>query len=1099
VPENAQTPPPNACANPDPMSRALEDDNFFETGVVTARDLFHDPLTRARNPASQAIKELGNTNNFLAPENQTFFNPASRDPDLTLEIVTKLVRRHHHDLLYFKYNNHWWWDLTEYGGIYNCFMQFRPTSSTLLYLVSSEMSNLFTIHNSINYKMFLIWLVTILPILVGIAMYTVTERKFIASVQRRSGPGAVGTYGLLQGLADGLKLLLKEIIIPTKSYPFLFLLAPLFSFTISLTTFFLIPSSFFGFIENSFDSNYTIFFFLIFSSLGVYALVFGGWSSTSRYAALGALRAAAQVISYELSFGFIFFSICATAGSFNLLDIIWFQDGFIWFIYPYFFLGVIFLVTSVAETNRAPFDLPEAESELVAGYNVEYASIVFALFFLAEYSNILMIGVLFVYLFLGGLTFALYSWFFMLILCIKVIIVWSYYLLIRAVFPRVRFDQLMQLCWKWFLMLETFFSLFTVLWFFTLPICYMSSDFTTVPIVLTDQFFSSLVERRFVIPFSQQLKDISYTERLPPWIASNPEDIPEILKLLRAQADHALINHPGVSEHYKSALYIDRGYTGTHLSYPCDNPPQVSSEKFLLSGEYNPVAFHKFFEEEVRDNPRYSIPDKVSIFAYGDWWTSSVPRMLHEVYDRMRADGCVYPGCSATDEEKKVAYLKYFFPPNLGWEIGHRRHLENFRARWATIYPDLMLLPTNDKDAPRMFQLSQFNRPSRSYFPGVFPSLDLYDCPPCRLFSEPLKDPSYLTFAFSLPYTQDNVSRGFRVSVDVVVGTTLSGARVGCLADDQMSVKELSNPYLAKYLIYSYGMPPLDSPLGFNSMDLDYESFGSELNKKAMFLPRNPAIQAWVDTAGEIPALERPLGKLDLPMFKEALGYGGKTYRDYWRDAYAGHYTPKYTPTMGDYAKLLEQYPDPGAVYDDLRRTKDFENAVVGRHQRAFLLDLYNPLFNNTDIAWNHVAMATDLPAEAIPGPGITNISGILSDPDTQNAAYLASKLRAYFEKGGGGIKVPTVEDVSENVTMEDETRSDSADAVSKNPDTADAVCKNPDTADAVCKNPDTADAVCKNPDTADAVCKNPDSAGDINKDSHIKKAVCLDCDPEDE
>jgi len=270
----------------------------------------------------------------------------------------------------------------------------------------------------------------------------------MGGMQQRFGPNVVGFFGLLQPLADGLKLLLKESVIPTNANTFGFIFAPILTFFLSLLGWSIIPFSSSGFFSNI---DLSLFFIFAISSLAVYGIVLSGWASNSRYAFFGAIRSAAQMISYEVSIGLVLISILISVGSLNFFDIVLFQN-YIFFVIPFFPLFLMFLVSILAETNRAPFDLPEAESELVSGFNVEYASMGFALFFLAEYGSIILMSLLTVLLFLGGwLCFP--SSFFLLesfVLGIKTGFILFFFIWVRASFPRYRVDQLMRLCWKIF-------------------------------------------------------------------------------------------------------------------------------------------------------------------------------------------------------------------------------------------------------------------------------------------------------------------------------------------------------------------------------------------------------------------------------------------------------------------------------------------------------------------------------------------------------------------------------------------------------------------------------------------------------------------------
>jgi len=284
----------------------------------------------------------------------------------------------------------------------------------------------------------------ILPILLAVAFFTIYERKILAAIQRRRGPNIVGIYGLLQAIADALKLLSKESLIPGTSNIYIFILSPIFTFLISMICWALIPFNF-GIVIS--DINLGLLFLFAFSSLSVYGIIMSGWSSNSKYSFLGSLRSSAQFISYEISMGLLIVPIIFISDSFNLTSIVLSQEELFNFInfFPFFLL---FLITALAETNRVPFDLPEAESELVSGYNVEYSSIGFTFFFLAEYSNIILMSSIIVILFLGGwisIFINLESSFFF---SFKLLFVMFFFVWIRATLPRYRYDQLMFLGWK---------------------------------------------------------------------------------------------------------------------------------------------------------------------------------------------------------------------------------------------------------------------------------------------------------------------------------------------------------------------------------------------------------------------------------------------------------------------------------------------------------------------------------------------------------------------------------------------------------------------------------------------------------------------------
>ena len=281
----------------------------------------------------------------------------------------------------------------------------------------------------------------IVPLLLSVAFLTLLERKVLGGMQRRKGPNVVGFLGLLQPLADGVKLILKETVLPNVSNKVVFILAPILSFFLSLVSWVVIPFDL-GLVLS--DLNAGIFYLFGISSLGVYGVIIAGWGSNSRYAFLGALRSAAQMVSYEVSFGLILISIFLVVGSLNISSIVMFQN-YIWFIIPFFPLSLMFFVSILAETNRPPFDLPEAEAELVSGYNVEYSAAGFALFFIGEYANIILMSHLGALLYLGGWCEGLF--FFL----IKVLFVIFLFIWVRAAFPRYRYDQLMRLGWKVFL------------------------------------------------------------------------------------------------------------------------------------------------------------------------------------------------------------------------------------------------------------------------------------------------------------------------------------------------------------------------------------------------------------------------------------------------------------------------------------------------------------------------------------------------------------------------------------------------------------------------------------------------------------------------
>ncbi len=300
-------------------------------------------------------------------------------------------------------------------------------------------------------------LVIVLPLLLAVAYLTYFERKVIGAMHLRKGPNVVGPFGLLQPLADGLKLFLKETVVPSRANKPVFILAPIITFFLSLVAWAVIP---FGEGMVLADINVGILYLFAISSLGVYGIVMAGWASNSKYAFLGAMRSAAQMVSYEVSMGFVIITVLLCVGSLNVSDIVLAQRGswglFGWFVFPLLPMAVIFFVSSLAETNRLPFDLPEAEAELVAGYNVEYSAMTFAMFFLGEYANMILMSAMTTILFLGGwlppIDIAPFNWIPGPVwFCLKIAACLFVFLWVRATFPRYRYDQLMRLGWKVFL------------------------------------------------------------------------------------------------------------------------------------------------------------------------------------------------------------------------------------------------------------------------------------------------------------------------------------------------------------------------------------------------------------------------------------------------------------------------------------------------------------------------------------------------------------------------------------------------------------------------------------------------------------------------
>ena len=295
----------------------------------------------------------------------------------------------------------------------------------------------------------------LLPVLVSVAMVVWLDRRIWAFVQKRQGPNVVGPFGLLQSLADALKYIFKEVIIPSSSNKVIFILAPIVTMTLALISWAVIP---FSATQVLSDINVGILYLFAVSSLGVYGIIMGGWASNSKYPFLGAIRSAAQMISYEVSIGVIVINVLLCVGSLNLNDIVLAQQN-LWFVIPLFPMFVIFFISALAETNRPPFDLPEAEAELVAGYQTEYSGMMYAMFWLGEYANILLMCAMGSILFLGGWLSPIEIYPFTLIpgavwLIFKILFLFVLFALVKATVPRYRYDQLMRLGWKIFLPLS---------------------------------------------------------------------------------------------------------------------------------------------------------------------------------------------------------------------------------------------------------------------------------------------------------------------------------------------------------------------------------------------------------------------------------------------------------------------------------------------------------------------------------------------------------------------------------------------------------------------------------------------------------------------
>ena len=307
----------------------------------------------------------------------------------------------------------------------------------------------------------------LVPVLVSVAMIVWLDRRIWAFVQKRRGPNVVGPFGLFQSIADALKYVFKEIIVPASSNKVIFVLAPIVTMTLALIAWAVIPFSETQVLANI---NVGILYLFAVSSLGVYGIIMGGWASNSKYPFLGAIRSAAQMISYEISIGIIIINVLLCVGSLNLNDIVLAQKK-VWFIIPLFPMFVIFFISALAETNRPPFDLPEAEAELVAGYQTEYSGMMYAMFWLGEYANILLMCAMGSILFLGGWLSPIEIFPFNLIpsalwLIFKILFLFFLFALVKAIVPRYRYDQLMKLGWKIFLPLSLFWVVLTASYLF---------------------------------------------------------------------------------------------------------------------------------------------------------------------------------------------------------------------------------------------------------------------------------------------------------------------------------------------------------------------------------------------------------------------------------------------------------------------------------------------------------------------------------------------------------------------------------------------------------------------------------------------------------
>ena len=315
----------------------------------------------------------------------------------------------------------------------------------------------------------------LIPVLTAVALIVWLDRRIWAFVQKRRGPNVVGPFGLFQSLADALKYIFKEIIVPASSNKIIFILAPIVTMTLALIAWAVIPFS------ETFvlaDINVGILYIFAVSSLGVYGIIMGGWASNSKYPFLGSIRSAAQMVSYEVSIGVIIINVLLCVGSLNLSDIVKAQEN-LWFIIPLFPMFIIFFISALAETNRPPFDLPEAEAELVAGYQTEYSGMMYAMFWLGEYANILLMCSMGSILFLGGWLSPIDIYPFTLIpaplwLIFKILLLFILFSLVKAIVPRYRYDQLMKLGWKIFLPFSLFWLVLTSSYLFYFNLLPMS-------------------------------------------------------------------------------------------------------------------------------------------------------------------------------------------------------------------------------------------------------------------------------------------------------------------------------------------------------------------------------------------------------------------------------------------------------------------------------------------------------------------------------------------------------------------------------------------------------------------------------------------------
>ena len=450
-------------------------------------------------------------------------------------------------------------------------------------------------------KYLIISVITIITVLLVVSLFTLLERKVLAGIQRRHGPVFTGFFGLLQPFADGLKLFLKEIMIPAGGYYYVFLGASMLSLILSLLSWSVIPFNSKFVIS---DINLGLLFILFVSSLNVYSTLFSGWSSNSKYGLLGSVRSGAQMISYELPMTLALVPIILTASSMNLSNIVNFQNGqFGWFVY-FIPASFIFFITALAETNRTPFDLPEAESELVSGYNIEYSSIPFAFFFLAEYNHILIMSFLFSILYLGGWSFNLSNYFFTIEnslfwetfgLILKSFIIVNLFIYVRAAVPRYKYLQLIKMCWTVFIPFLLFYILL-ILFYFTEFLNLRQEDFLNFldfnrEKVIKHKYFGESVVSQALrpMPFSPSVPYVHF--RLVGEVGNNQNSFGNVFDFMDYYQDRICYK-----DGYWQRVYNEREFLINKFIDNADFTfPQYELEKidaWLLENPYSEEAFH---------------------------------------------------------------------------------------------------------------------------------------------------------------------------------------------------------------------------------------------------------------------------------------------------------------------------------------------------------------------------------------------------------------------------------------------------------------------------------------------------------------------------